>query len=254
MMEWSTHQVVEAAGVTSRTLRHYHQIGLLTPTRTGSGGLRYYDQLALIRLQQILLHRELGLSLAAIAEILDGDTGDIEALKTHRARLLAEKERIDIQVRSVEATITALEEGRSIMPKNMFEGFDHTKYDAEVRERWGEEAADRSNAWWSGLGAEGQATFRQEVEDLNAAWDEVIASGTTPDAAPAQQIAARHVAWLRSAVPGKEMSKALVKGMAQMYVDDERFAANYNRISPAGPQFVRDAVHLWADTHLIEQQ
>lgn len=48
-MEWSTHQVVEATGITSRTLRHYDQIGLLPPTRTGAGGLRYYDQLALVR-------------------------------------------------------------------------------------------------------------------------------------------------------------------------------------------------------------
>src|SRR5690625_3150809 len=131
-MEWSTQQVVEATGITSRTLRHYHQIGLLTPTRTGSGGLRHYNQHALVRLQRILLLRELGISLASIAEILDGDTSDIAALKKHRARLLAEKQRIDLQIRSVEATVTALEEGRPIMAKNMFEGFDHTKYDEEV--------------------------------------------------------------------------------------------------------------------------
>lgn len=253
-MEWSTHQVVEATGITSRTLRHYHQIGLLTPSRTGSGGLRYYNQHALVRLQRILLLRELGVSLAAITEILDGDTSDIEALKTHRARLLAEKQRIEVQVRSVEATVTALEEGRPTMPKNMFEGFDHTKYDEEVRERWGDDAADRSNAWWSRLGDEGQAAFRQEVDDLNAAWDEVVAAGVAPDSEEAQEVAARHVAWLRSATPGTDVSKAMVKGIVQMYVDDERFAANYNRVSPAGPQFVRDAVHYWADKHLDDPQ
>ena len=252
-MEWSTHEVVDATGVTSRTLRHYDQVGLLLPTRTGAGGLRYYDQQALVRLQRILLLRELGLSLAAIAEVLDGDTDDIEALHTHRARLLVEKQRIDAQVRSVEATIAALQKGRPIMPKNMFEGFDHTKYDAEVRERWGDEAADRSNAWWSGLGTEGQAAFRQEVEALNAQWDQVIASGATPDSEPAQDVAARHVAWLRSAVQGAELSKAMVKGITQMYVDDERFAANYNRVSSKGPRFVRDAVHHWADQHLSDE-
>lgn len=249
-MEWSTHQVVEATGMTSRTLRHYDQIGLLTPTRTGSGGLRYYNQLALVRLQRILLLRDLGMPLAEIADILDGDITDIEALKEQRDRLLAEKHRIDIQVRSVQATIAALQEGQAIMPKKMFEGFDHAQYDAEVRERWGDAAADRSNDWWSGLGAEGQQQFRQQVEELNSAWDRVIESGVAPDSETAQELAAGHVEWLGSAMTPGTLSGNMIKGITQMYVDDERFAANYNRVSPAGPQFVRDAIHHWADEHL----
>lgn len=249
-MEWSTHQVVEATGMTSRTLRHYDQMGLLTPTRTGQGGLRYYDQLALVRLQRILLLRELGLPLAEIAEVVNGDTADVEALRQQRERLLVEQNRIRTQVRSVDATIAALQKGMTIMPKNMFEGFDHSAYDAEVRERWGDEAANRSNDWWNNLGAQGQERFRKDVEELNSDWDKVIATGDDPEAEPAQQMAARHVAWLSSTMPQPELPKAQVKGIVQMYVDDERFAANYNRVSPAGPRFVRDAVHYWADQHL----
>ena len=125
----------------------------------------------------------------------------------------------------------------------MFEGFDHTQYEAEVRERWGDDAADRPGAWWSDLGTERRAAFRQESEDLNAAWGEVIASGAAPESPPAQDVAARHVAWLRSAMQGQAVSKATLKGLTQMYVDDERFAANYNRLSPAASRFVRDAHH-----------
>lgn len=134
-MEWSTHQVVEATGITSRILRHYDQIALLKPTSTGAGGLRYYDQLALVRLQRIVLLRELGLPLDQIAELLDGQTDDIDSLREQRERLELEQDRIDTQIRSVDATIEALQNGETIMPQNMFEGFDHTKYDAEVRER-----------------------------------------------------------------------------------------------------------------------
>ncbi len=251
-MEWSIQQVVEATGITSRTLRYYDQIGLLTPSRTGHGGLRYYDQARLIRLQRILLLRDFGLPLADIAEVLEGEASDIEALRDHRARLLVEKQRIDTQMRSVETTIAALEKGEPIMPKNMFEGFDHKKYDAEVRERWGDDAADRSNEWWSELGAEGQQAFKQRVEELNDAWDRVIAAGVTPESEQAQQVAADHVNWLGAAVGPKGLSKEMVQGIVQMYVDDERFAANYNRVSPAGPQFVRDAVHYWAEQHFEE--
>ncbi|OAV62894.1 MerR family transcriptional regulator [Enteractinococcus helveticum] len=249
-MEWSIHEVVESTGITSRTLRYYDQIGLLVPIRTGTGGLRYYDQAGLIRLQRILLLRDFGMPLADIADVLEGEADDIDALRDHRQRLLVEKQRIDTQVHSVEATIAALEKGRPIMPKNMFEGFDHSRYDAEVRERWGDEAANRSNTWWNGLGAEGQQAFRQQVEELNTAWDQVIAAGVTPGSEQAQEVAAQHVNWLGASMRPDELSKERVKGIVQMYVDDERFAANYNRVSPAGPQFVRDAVHYWADQHL----
>src|SRR5699024_10206295 len=249
-MEWSIHQVVESTGITSRTLRYYDQIGLLVPSRTGAGGLRYYDQARLIRLQRILLLRECGMPLADIADVLAGEADDIDALRDHRRRLLVEKHRIDTQVHSVEATIAALEKGRPIMPKNMFEGFDHSKYDAEVRERWGNDAANRSNTWWNGLGTEGQQAFRQQLEELNNSWDRVIAAGVTPESEQAQDVAAQHVNWLGASMGPDRLSKGLVKGVTQMYVDDERFAANYNRVSPAGPQFVRNAVHRWADQHL----
>lgn len=249
-MEWSIHQVVEATGVTSRTLRYYDQIGLLAPSRTGHGGIRYYDQTRLIRLQRILLLRDFGMPLTDIAEVLEGQASDVDALRNHRARLLVEKQRIDTQMRSVENTIAALEDGRPIMPKNMFDGFDHTKYDAEVRERWGDDAANRSNAWWSGLSTEGQQEFRQQMQDLNDFWDRVIAADVAPESDQAQEVAGKHVNWLGATFGNERPSKEQVKGIVQMYVDDERFAVHYNRVSPAGPQFVRDAVHYWADHNL----
>lgn len=197
-MERSTNEVVRATGITSRTLRHYDHIRLLPPTSLGPGGLRYYDQRALVRLQRILLLRSLGMPLTDIERILDGDSDDLDALHEHRDRLLRERERIDTQMRSVTATIRALSEGESIMPQTMFDGFDHTQYDDEVHERWGAEAAARSNDWWSGLGAEGRQQFQQKLEDLNNAWDQVIASGVDPTSEPAQDVAGRHVDWLSS--------------------------------------------------------
>src|SRR4030081_715511 len=80
-MEWSIHDIARSAGTTSRTLRHYGQIGLLEPSRVGSNGYRYYDDNALVRLQRILLLRELGLGLPAIAELLDGQQDSAAALR-----------------------------------------------------------------------------------------------------------------------------------------------------------------------------
>ena len=59
-MDWSIQEIAKIAGTTSRTLRHYDDIGLLKPTRTGHNGYRYYDAAALVQLQRILLLRQLG--------------------------------------------------------------------------------------------------------------------------------------------------------------------------------------------------
>ena len=69
-MEITIQQLAKAAGTTSRTLRHYDSVGLVSPSRIGSNGYRYYDDRSLVRLQRVLLLRELGLGLDAIGTVL----------------------------------------------------------------------------------------------------------------------------------------------------------------------------------------
>ena len=71
MVEWTVQELADRAGISARTLRHYHQIGLLVPDRIGANGYRYYGPVAVARLQRILLLREAGLALGAIGEALD---------------------------------------------------------------------------------------------------------------------------------------------------------------------------------------
>src|ERR1044072_9902791 len=92
-MAWSIAQVAKMSKVTSRTLRHYDDIGLLPPARVGSNGYRYYEREQLLRLQQILLLRELGLDLATIGKVVDGQNDPIDALRQHHRRLLRSEER-----------------------------------------------------------------------------------------------------------------------------------------------------------------
>src|SRR6478609_5614344 len=92
--EWSIQDLAKAAGTTSRTLRHYGELGLLTPTRVGTNGYRYYGQESLVRLQRILLLRELGLGLPAIGEVLAGEKDAAGALSSHIERLRQERERL----------------------------------------------------------------------------------------------------------------------------------------------------------------
>src|SRR3546814_17593456 len=97
-MEWSIQQIAKLTGTTSRTLRHYGDVGLLAPARVAHNGYRYYDEDALVRLQRILLLRDLGLGLAQIADVLDRGTAEEDALATPRDARRRERRRVLRQV------------------------------------------------------------------------------------------------------------------------------------------------------------
>ncbi|MFH8251643.1 MerR family transcriptional regulator [Microbacterium sp. B2969] len=252
-MEWSIQQIAKLAGTTSRTLRHYDDIGLLSPTSVGRNGYRQYDAAALVRLQRILLLRELGLGLPQIADVLARPTSESSALEGHLAWLRQEQDRLERQVASVESTIRALRGGERLMAEKMFDGFDHTQYKDEVEERWGKDAYARSDAWWRGMSADEKAAWQARTEDLGRDWTAAAESGVAPDSAEAQELAARHVAWL-TGIPGTPAEKpggdvkGYVTGLGEMYVADPRFAKNYG--GQSGAEFVRDALRVYADANL----
>ncbi|MBZ4322876.1 MerR family transcriptional regulator [Streptomyces huiliensis] len=109
-MAWPIAEVARMSGVTARTLRHYDEIGLLPPARTGVNGHRYYGERELLRLQQVLVLRALGLGLPEIGRILAAHVDELEALRGHHRRLLAERDRIDALAATVARTITELEQ------------------------------------------------------------------------------------------------------------------------------------------------
>jgi len=252
-MDWSIQEVARLAGTTSRTLRHYDALGLLRPTRVGAGGLRHYDRDALVRLQRILLLRELGVGLRAIAEALDAQGDEGRALRTHLEWLHAEQERLARQAASVERTITALDNEEEIMAGDMLDGFDHTQYKDEVEQRWGPDAYAHSDAWWRGLGTEGQREWRTLAEELGRDWAAAAEAGFDPTGDKAQALAARHAEWL-GAIPGTPGSehgrptREYLLGLGDVYVADARFAANYGGVG--GATFVRDALRAYADREL----
>ena len=246
-MEWSIQEVAKFAGTTSRTLRHYGDIGLLEPSRVGHGGLRYYDRDALAKLQRILLLRGLGLSLPDIAEVLSQQTDTASALGRHIEWLEQEKERIDRQIASVRRTLTSIERGREITMEAMLDGFDHTQYEDEVRRRWGDEAWEDGNAWWGGLSKKDQQEFTQRSADVNGALRRLAEADLAPDSTEFQQAVADHYTWLTSqpnATPGRER----YLGLADMYVADDRFAATYGGTECATR--IREAIGIWTDRNL----
>ncbi|MET8506299.1 MerR family transcriptional regulator [Streptomyces sp. NPDC004787] len=143
--ECSIAELAKASGVTSRTLRHYDAIGLLPADRTSSGGVRYYSKASVLRLQQILILRKLGLGLAEISGIVDEDTDPLTALRRHLMKVLAERDRFDRLAATVATTIAHLEGGKGMKPEELFTGLDPVKqaqYEAELVGKYGKEAEE----------------------------------------------------------------------------------------------------------------
>ncbi|GAB2862248.1 helix-turn-helix domain-containing protein [Lentzea nigeriaca] len=93
-MGWSTSQLAELAGTTLRTIRHYHDVGLLAEPERRANGYKSYGVTHLVRVLRIRRLTDLGLSLAQIAELGDGDEHPGEALRVLDAELAATIERL----------------------------------------------------------------------------------------------------------------------------------------------------------------
>lgn len=232
--------------VSSRTLRHYDAVGLLPPADTGHGGIRYYERPQLLRLQHILVLRELGLGLDDIGAVLAGETDEVAALRRHRDRLLTEADRLRTLAATVAATIDEREDGPVMAAEELFEGFRDDPYAAEARERYGEvavEAQQRAASWddatAAAVRAEGDAVHR----DLATA----MAAGAAVDDAGVQAVVARHHAWVsRFWSPGRDA----YTGLGRLYVDDERFTATIDATAPGLSAYLRDAIAVYARARL----
>lgn len=248
-MEYTVLQLAKLAGVSTRTLRYYDEIGLLKPKRINSAGYRIYGQAQVDMLQHILFYRELEFTLEEIQSILSNPQFDeTKALKDHQERLMTKMAQLEALIQTVNKTI-AHKEGRSNMTdKDKFKGFqkekleaNEAKYGKEIREKYGEEVVKKSNEKFLNMSeaqmAEVNALQDAFTQKLRAAF--LAGDATGQDAMEAADL---HRRWLCYFWPEGTYSKASHKGLAQMYVDDERFTAHYDAIEPGITLFLKEVI------------
>lgn len=247
-MEYSVKELAELSGVSPRTLRWYDQKGLLQPARRTGADYRVYGQDEVSRLQQILFYRELGLPLDQIRAILNSPDFDRQAaLQSHLAELTKRRDRLDALILTVQNTLIEEQGGTKMSDREKFEAFkadalreNEEKYGPEIREKYGDVAVETTNAQIMGMTETQYDDWRQCGADLQALLEQAVLSGTAPNGPEGLRIAELHKKWLSFTMPKYDPRQHA--GIAQLYVSDTRFAAQYDRTVPGCAQFLRDAV------------
>jgi len=236
--------VAELSGVTVRTLHHYDRMGLLVPGGRSDSGYREYDDSEVVRLQQILIWRELGFPLAEIKRLLDDPDYDRrDALRAQRETLATQAARYHAMIRSVDVTLRALEGDGEMKVERMFGGFDPAAHEAEVR--WGDTDAYRESrrrtksytkADWQRIRDESGAIYAKLAREM--------AEGLAPDAPEVLELAEahrRHIdRWFYPCSP--EMHR----GLAELYTSDERFTAAIDAYGAGLASFLARAIQASA--------
>lgn len=247
-MEYTIQKLAHLAGISTRTLRYYDQIGLLSPARTNEAGYRIYGAKEVDVLQQILFYKEMGLELARIKEaIQDAEFDSLAALHSHLEKLIEKRRQIDLLIENVKKTI-GKEEGKNKMSdQEKFEGFkkelvekNEQKYGKEVREKYGDEVVDQSNAKMMGL-TEEQYTHMQKLgEKINLLLEEAVKNHEYVEDEIGERVALLHKEWL--GYTWQTYSTQAHRGLVQMYVLDERFKAYYDKNVEGCAEFLKQAV------------
>jgi len=249
-MEYTINKLAKLAGLSTRTLRWYDECGLLKPERIRENGYRIYGQAEVDRLQQILFYRELGVALSEIGRILESEDFDIQrALEAHVQALYLKKEQLERLIANAEKSIQTMRGETTMSDHEKFAGFkqkliadNEKQYGEEIRTTYGDETIDRSNAKLSGM-TQAQCAEAQRLEqEVGEALKTAIEQGD-PAGALAQKACQLHREWLCHY--WDSYSPEAHRGLAQMYIDDPRFAAHYDKIAPGCAVFLRDAIEVY---------
>ena len=240
-------QLSKMAGVTPRTLHYYDEIGLLKPSRVGENGYRYYGEESLLRLQQILFYRELGIPLEEIKKIMGRRDFDVlGALRSHREALQKQVRRLNRLINTVDNTIEHLKGTNAMSDKAYFEGFseeEQEKYAAEAEQMYDPETVRESNRKWKtyspakkeAILTEGKAIYM----DMIAAMPKGAASKEVQDIIERWR---KHMDYFWT--PKLDQLLDLANG----YNDDPRFKANFDKLAPQFAEFFREAVRHYVNT------
>lgn len=257
MSVYTVSELARLSGVSVRTLHHYDEIGLLKPANIGENGYRYYGGTELLRLQQILFHRELGMRLEDIRRALDASGFDLRAaLRAHRVKLVAQAQRCSELIQTLDRTLASLEGDTQVDETQMYGGFSPEKqasYELWLEDRFGDAARpeiEASKARMAAMSSDEYGDFLATLEDIEAALAKAMVDGLPANGEAVAPLVARHHAWVGDAWK-RAPDRTAYETLADMYADHPDFRARYERRAPGFTDYLVAAMRFFGDSRLI---
>ncbi|MCX7543143.1 MerR family transcriptional regulator [Corynebacterium sp. P5848] len=221
MTDYTIGRAAEELGVTARTLRHWDEIGLLSPGwRTTTGDYRLYTDADLDRGLDILIYRRAGVPLRDIADLLTEPGSRRDRLLTQRELLVQRIGHLHRMVRAVDSIL----EGDTVtmQDKKAIFGEDFPHHQAEAEERWGD-TEDWTHAR-DAMTAMAADDFRRVKAKTGAFAGALVAArdrGVAPGSAEADALVERHAMLVATFYPCSRAKQII---LARMYAADDRYA------------------------------
>jgi MerR family transcriptional regulator, thiopeptide resistance regulator len=252
MSRYTVKQLARLSGVSVRTLHHYDEIGLLKPAFLGENRYRYYGREELLRLQDILFHRELGVPLQEIGRLLEREGPDRVAILEQHRQMLAERIESSRQLlATIDRTIAELNGAGTMKDKDLYHGFAPEKqaeYEEWLVENYGDrmrQGIDASKAHWAGKGPSDMKAALAKGAEAEAELAEQFHAGMEPDSAALEPMLERHRAWV-SQMWGRECAREGYGGMADMYLAHPDFRTHFDRRGEGFTDWLTTAMKAYA--------
>ncbi|WP_332649522.1 MerR family transcriptional regulator [Lysinibacillus sp. 54212] len=241
-------ELAKLSGVSTRTLRYYDEIGLLSPSTKNESGYRQYSQREIDLLQQILFYKELGMPLSQIQEIIHSSNYNLlDSLYAHREKLIIKDLYVKEMIETVNKTIASIEEEQCMSNDEKFDVFkrklvedNEMKYGKEIRSLYGDETVNTSNEKLRSMTESQYDAVTQLEASLFERLREAMKTGDATSQI-AHEVAELHKRWL--SFYWTKYSKEAHVGLVTMYLADSRFISYYDDgVEQGATQFLHDCV------------
>jgi len=250
MKTYTVAELARLAGISVRTLHHYDEIGLLKPAFTGQNRYRYYGRDELLRLQQILIHRELDIPLNEIGVLLDRPGKDrLSLLIEQREKLEAQAKHFAGLVETIDRTIAGLKGEAAMDDNELYRGVvspeKHADYERWLEGRFGDSIRDHIEARrdaWNKMSRDEAAAMMVELKEVEQGLAQAMQLGLTPDSPDLAPLLERHRKWVQLGWGDKPVTAKAYEGLAEIYVSHPDFVARYESIVPGFADFLHHAM------------
>ncbi len=249
-MEYTINQLAQLAGISTRTLRYYDDIGLLVPQGRTQAGYRLYTTRQVDLLQHIMFYKHMGMPLEEIKTIVNSPGYDkLKAMEKHLSQLYEKQKNLNLMIENVENTIGYMKGEKAMADKDKFEIFkqnlveeNEEKYGREIRKKYGDKTIDESNEKLFAMSQSRWNDIERLNEELNKTLKLAVETGD-PASEIAQKACELHKRWI--GFYWNFYSEEAHLSLCEMYTQDERFKAYYENIAPDCAEFLLQAMKIY---------